>query len=409
MSKTTNKFSPEVRERAVRMVDEHRADYGSEWAAMTSIAGKIGCTAETLRRWCREEASRRAGPAAQTASDKDRLKLLEREVKELRRANEILRKASAYFCAGGARPPRQMVMSFIDSHREELGIEPICRELAVAPSSYHEHAARLADPAKRSARARRDDEIKQQIKRVHDDSSGLYGTRKVWHQMRREGATVAKCTIERLMRAMGLAGVRRGKTCVTTVSNPKAPCPLDKVNREFRVSRPNALWVVDFTYVHSWAGFVYVAFVIDAYARRIVGWKVSTAPTASFVLDALEQAIHARRPSPEDGLIHHSDRGVQYLAMNYTQRLAEAKLVPSVGSVGDSYDNALAETINGLYKAEVIWRQRSWPSASAVEMATLNWVEWFNNHRLFGPIGYIPPAEAEANYYATVETLDMVA
>jgi putative transposase len=167
--------------------------------------------------------------------------------------------------------------------------------------------------------------------------------------------------------------------------------------------------VVDFTYAHTWAGFVYVAFVIDAYARRIVGWKVSTAPTASFVLDALEQAIHARRPGPEDGLIHHSDRGVQYLAMNYTQRLAEAKLVPSVGSVGDSYDNALAETINGLYKAEVIWRQRSWPSASAVEMATLNWVEWFNNHRLFGPIGYIPPAEAEANYYAAVETLDMVA
>ena len=189
------------------------------------------------------------------------------------------------------------------------------------------------------------------------------------------------------MRAMGLAGIRRGKTTITTVSNPKAPCPLDKVNREFRVSRPNALWVVDFTYVHTWAGFVYVAFVIDAYARRIVGWKVSTAPTASFVLDALEQAIHARRPGPEDGLIHHSDRGVQYLAMNYTQRLAE--------------------TINGLYKAEVIWRQRSWPSASAVEMATLNWVEWFNNHRRFGPIGYIPPAEAEANYHATIETLDM--
>ena len=300
-------------------------------------------------------------------------------------------------------------MSFIDDHAKELGIEPICRELAIAPSSYHEHAARVADPQRRSARARRDDEIKQEIRRIHGDSSGLYGTRKVWHQMRREGATVAKCTVERLMRAMGLAGVRRGKSTVTTVSNPKAPCPLDKVNREFRVSRPNALWVVDFTYVHTWAGFVYVAFVIDAYARRIVGWKVSTAPTASFVLDALEQAIHARRPGPDDGLIHHSDRGVQYLAMNYTQRLAEAKLVPSVGSVGDSYDNALAETINGLYKAEVIWRQRSWPSASAVEMATLNWVEWFNNHRLFGPIGYIPPAEAEANYYATLETLDMVA
>ena len=300
-------------------------------------------------------------------------------------------------------------MAFIHTHREELGIEPICRELAIAPSSWHEHAARLADPGKRSARARRDDATMEQIRRVHEASFGLYGTRKVWHQLRREGIKVAKCTVERLMRAMGLAGIRRGKTCITTVSNPKAPCPLDKVNREFKVERPNALWVVDFTYVHTWIGFVYVAFVIDAYARRIVGWKVSTSATASFVLDALEQAIHARRPSAEDGLIHHSDRGVQYLAMSYTQRLAEAELVPSVGSVGDSYDNALAETINGLYKAEVIWRQRSWPNASAVEMATLNWINWFNNHRLFGPIGHIPPAEAEANYYAANETLDMVA
>lgn len=302
-----------------------------------------------------------------------------------------------------------MVMSFIDTHREELGIEPICRELAIAPSSYHEHAARLADPGRLPARARRDDELRQEIKRVHESSFGLYGTRKVWHQLRREGIVVAKCTVERLMRVMGLEGVRRGKTTVTTVSDPKAPCPLDKVNREFRVSRPNALWVVDFTYVHTWVGFVYVAFVIDAYARRIVGWKVSTSATAGFVLDALEQAIHARRPGPEDNLIHHSDRGTQYLAMNYTQRLAEANLVPSVGSVGDSYDNALAETINGLYKAEVIWRQRSWQSVSAVEMATLRWVNWFNNHRLFGPIGHIPPAEAEANYYADRETLDRVA
>ena len=288
-------------------------------------------------------------------------------------------------------------MSFIDTHREELGIEPICRELAIAPSSYHEHAARLADPGRRPSRARRDDELRQEIKRVHESSFGLYGTRKVWHQLRREGIVVAKCTVERLMRVMGLEGVRRGKTTVTTVSDPKAPCPLGKVNREFRVSRPNALWVVDFTYVHTWTGFVYVAFVIDAYARRIVGWKVSTSATAGFVLDALEQAIHARSPGPEHNLIHHSDRGTQYLAMNYTQRLAEANLVPSVGSVGDSYDNALAETINGLYKAEVIWRQRSWPSVSAVEMATLRWVDWFNNHRLFGPIGHIPPAEAEAN------------
>ena len=245
--------------------------------------------------------------------------------------------------------------------------------------------------------------------RVHKESFGLYGSRKVWHQMRREGIKVAKCTVERLMRAMGLAGVRRGKSCVTTISNPKAPCPLDKVNRAFKVGRPNALWVVDFTYVHTWAGFAFVAFVIDAFARRIVGWKVSATAAADFVLDALEQAIHARRPGPEDRLIHHSDRGVQYLAMSYTQRLAEANLVPSVGSVGDSYDNALAETINGLYKAEVIWRQRSWPSVSAVEMATLRWVDWFNNHRLFGPIGHVPPAEAEANHYAAIKALDMVA
>lgn len=242
-------------------------------------------------------------------------------------------------------------MAFIDAHREELGIEPICRELAIAPSSYHEHAGRLACPSKRSARARRDDEIREEIKRVHSASFGLYGSRKVWHQLRREGIQVAKCTVERLMRVMLLAGVRRRKTCVTTVSNPKAPCPLDKVNREFRVSRPNALWVVDFTYVNTWSGFVYVAFVIDAYARRVVGWKVSTSATAGFVLNAREQAIHARRPGPEDGLIHHSNRGVQYLAMTYTQRLAEANLVPSVGSFGDSYDNALAETINGLYTA----------------------------------------------------------
>ena len=207
-----------------------------------------------------------------------------------------------------------MMMAFIDAHREDLGIEPICRELAIAPSSYHEHAARLADPGRRPARARRDDEMRAQIKRVHEASFGLYGTRKVWHQLRCEGVVIAKCTVERLMAAMGLAGVRRGKKTITTVSDPKASCPLDKVNREFRVSRPNALWVVDFTYVHSWAGFVYVAFVIDAYARRIVGWKVSTSATAGFVLDALEQAIHARRPGPDDGLIHHSDRGVQYPA-----------------------------------------------------------------------------------------------
>ncbi len=291
-------------------------------------------------------------------------------------------------------------MSFIDDHRAELGIEPICRELAIAPSAYRCHAARRIDPEKRPARARVDDELTGHIRRVHEASFGLYGARKVWRQLLCEKVTVARCTVERLMKTMGLAGVRQGKSCITTVPDRKAACPLDKVNRTFRVERPNALWVVDFTYVHTWAGFVYVAFVIDAFARRIVGWKVSASATAGFVLDALEQAIHARRPTGRDELVHHSDRGSQYLAMSYTQRLAEAQLVPSVGSVGDSYDNALAETINGLFKAEVIWRQRSWPSLAAVEMATLRWVDWFNNHRLFGPIGYITPAEAETAYYA---------
>jgi putative transposase len=214
--------------------------------------------------------------------------------------------------------------------------------------------------------------------------------------------------VERLMRGMGLAGIRLGKTTITTVSDPKAPCPLDKVNREFRVSRPNALWVVDFTYVHTWTGFVYVAFVIDAFARRIVGWKVSNSATAGFVLDALKPSTSCS-PTFISKVLRRPVESAQYLAMSYTQRLAEAELVPSVGSVGDSYDNALAETINGLYKAEVIWRQRSWPNASAVEMATLRWIDWFNNHRLFGPIGHIPPAEAEANYYAAIDNLDVVA
>ena len=291
-------------------------------------------------------------------------------------------------------------MSFIDAHREELGVEPICRELAIAPSSYHEHAARLADPGKRPARARRDDEMREAIKRVHENSFGLYGARKVWHQMRREGIKVAKCTVERLMRAMGLAGVRRGKTTVTTISNPKAPCPLDKVNREFKVSRPNALWVVDFTYVHTWSGFVYVAFVIDVFARRIVGWRVSASMRTDFVLDALEQAIHARGHDALAGLVHHSDQGTQYLSMRYTDRLADAHIAPSVGRRGDAYDNALAESVIGLFKTEVIQRKGPWRSLEAVEFATLVWVDWFNHRRLLGPIGDVPPAEFEAMYYA---------
>ena len=239
-----------------------------------------------------------------------------------------------------------------------------------------------------------------QVQRVWDENFEVYGVRKVWRQMRREDFAVARCTVQRLMKRLGLKGVIRGKAVRTTVSDPKAPCPLDHVNRKFHAERPNALWVSDFTYVSTWQGFVYVAFVVDVFARRIVGWKASSSARTDFVLDALEQALYARRPVGPGRLVHHSDRGVQYVSIRYTERLAEAGLEPSVGSVGDSYDNALAETINGLYKAEVIHRRSSWRTREEVEWATLNWVDWFNNRRLLEPIGNIPPAEAEANYYS---------
>jgi transposase InsO family protein len=299
--------------------------------------------------------------------------------------------------------------AFIDDHRDAYGVEPICRVLPIAPSTYHAHAARWKNPDLAPAREKRDRVLAPEVRRVFEENFSVYGVRKVWRQLRREGFDVARCTVARLMRAMGLHGVVRGKRVRTTVSDRAAPCPLDRVNRQFQAPRPNALWVSDFTYVTTWAGFVYVAFVIDAFARRIVGWRVSRSAHAGFVLDALEQALHARRPVDGDGLIHHSDRGVQYVSIKYTERLAEAGIEPSVGSVGDSYDNALAETINGLYKAEVIHRRGPWRSVEAVEFATLEWVDWFNNRRLLEPIGNIPPAEAEARYYAQSEELAMVA
>ena len=286
----------------------------------------------------------------------------------------------------------------VDEHRGVHGVEPICEVLQIAPSAYRRHAARSRDPALRSARAQRDARLMPAIKRVWDDNLQVYGADKVWRQMNREGVTVARCTVERLMRGLGLRGVRRGKGMRTTVADPKAPCPLDKVNRQFHAERPNQLWVSDFTYVSTWQGWLYEAFVVDVFARRIVGWRVSTSMTTDFVLDALEQALYARQHERDGSLIHHSDRGSQYVSIRYSERLAEAGVEPSVGSKGDSYDNALAETINGLYKAEVIHR-RTWKTREAVELATLTWVAWFNNQRLMGPLGYIPPAEAEANYY----------
>lgn len=301
------------------------------------------------------------------------------------------------------------MIAFIDDHREAYGVEPICRVLPIAPSTYHLHMAKRADPIKMSARARRDEALKIEIKRVFEDNYEVYGARKVWRQLQREGFDVARCTVERLMRDIGLQGVTRGKSLRTTISNKVLPCPLDRVNRQFQAPCPNALWVADFTYVATWAGFVYIAFVIDTYPRRIVGWRVSRSAQTGFVLDALEQALYDRQPVNRGGLIHHSDRGSQYLSIKYSERLAEAGIESSVGSVGDSYDNALAETINGLYKAEVNHRRGPWRSLEAVEFATLEWVDWFNNRRLLEPIGNIPPAEAEERYYAMQEEPAMAA
>ena len=295
------------------------------------------------------------------------------------------------------------MISFIDEHRAVLGVEPICRVLPIAPATYYDTLAKRADVDRLSIRARNDMALKIEIRRVFNENFRVYGVRKVWRQLQREGFSVARCTVARLMRTMGLQGIIRGKPVKTTVSDKAAPCPLDRVNRHFKAPRPNMLWLSDFTYVATWQGFVYVAFVIDAFARRIVGWRVSKTAHAGFVLDALEQALHDRQPTHRGGLVHHSDRGVQYVSIRYTERLAEAGIEPSVGSVGDSYDNALAETINGLYKAEVIHRRGLWRNFEAVEFATLEWVDWFNRRRLLEPIGNIPPAEAEERYYAELD------
>lgn len=271
--------------------------------------------------------------------------------------------------------------------------------LQVAPSGYRRHAAQRRNPALLPSRTRHEQALLPQIERVWHANLQVYGADKVWRQLQREGVAVARCTVERLMRRQGWRGVIRGKVVRTTVPDAKAVCPLDRVNRQFKADRPNQLWVSDFTYVSTWQGWQYVAFVIDVFARRIVGWRVSSSMHTDFVLDALEQALYARQPERNDALIHHPDRGSQYVSIRYSERLAEAGINASVGSKGDSYDNALAETINGLYKAELIHRRAPWKTKESLEIATLEWVSWFNHQRLLAPIGYIPPAEAEANYY----------
>jgi putative transposase len=290
------------------------------------------------------------------------------------------------------------MVAFVDEHRDEHGVEPICKVLPIAPSTYYEHQARAEDPNRRPAREKRDDELRSQIQRVFDENQAVYGADKVWHQLGREKVDVARCTVERLMRGMGLRGAVRGRAFkITTVADETAIRPPDLVHREFKAMRPNQLWVADITYVATWVGFAYIAFVVDVFSRCIVGWRVSSSLRSDLALDALEQALHAR---PHDNkLVHHSDRGTQYVSIRYTERLAAAGIERSVGSVGDSYDNALAETINGLYKTEVIRRRGPWHNVDDVEYATLVWVDWFNNRRILEPLGYVPPAEFEAAYY----------
>ncbi|EMF4722017.1 TPA: IS3 family transposase, partial [Escherichia coli] len=383
MTKNT-RFSPEVRQRAIRMVLESQGEYDSQWAAICSIAPKIGCTPETLRVWVRQhERDTGGGDGGLTTAERQRLKELERENRELRRSNDILRQASAYFGEGGVRPPLEKVMPLLDKLRKLYGVGPVCSELHIAPSTYYHCQQQRHHPDKRSARAQRDDWLKKEIQRVYDENHKVYGVRKVWRQLLREGIRVARCTVARLMAVMGLAGVLRGKKVRTTISR-KAVAAGDRVNRQFVAERPDQLWVADFTYVSTWQGFVYVAFIIDVFAGYIVGWRVSSSMETTFVLDALEQALWARRPS---GTVHHSDKGSQYVSLAYTQRLKEAGLLASTGSTGDSYDNAMAESINGLYKAEVIHR-KSWKNRAEVELATLTWVDWYNNRRLLGRLGH---------------------
>ncbi|MHC8863358.1 IS3 family transposase (plasmid) [Escherichia coli] len=404
MTKNT-RFSPEVRQRAIRMVLESQGEYDSQWAAICSIAPKIGCTPETLRVWVRQhERDTGGGDGGLTTAERQRLKELERENRELRRSNDILRQASAYFCEGGVRPPLEKMMPLLDKLREQYGVGPLCSELHIAPSTYYHCQQQRHHPDKRSARAQRDDWLKKEIQRVYDENHKVYGVRKVWRQLLREGIRVARCTVARLIAVMGLAGVLRGKKVRTTISR-KAVVAGDRVNRQFVAERPDQLWVADSTYVSTWQGVVYVAFIIDVFAGYIVGWRVSSSMETTFVLDALEQALWARRPS---GTVHHSDKGSQYVSLAYTQRLKEAGLLASTGSTGDSYDNAMAESINGLYKAEVIHR-KSWKNRAEVELATLTWVDWYNNRRLLERLGHTPPAEAEKAYYASIGNDDLAA
>ncbi|WP_153560752.1 IS3 family transposase, partial [Acinetobacter baumannii] len=400
---TKLKYTPEIRERAVQLLIESEKDYPSTWAAITAIAPKIGCTPETLRAWHQKHLDQQNPIKVQQIYDQEKMKQMEREIKELKRANEILRKAAGFFRPGGARPPTQIMVDFIHNNKDLYGVDAICRILPIAASTYY-RTLDLCDEKHcfaREHRAKRDLHDlhhAEEIKRIWKESSGRYGVRKVWQKLKREGYIIARCTVARLMKNLGIQGVWRGKNKQTTRSRDDQKRAPDLVKRNFRADQPNHLWVADFTYIQTNSGWVYTAFIIDVFSRAIVGWKVSTRMNTDMVLDALEQALHDR--GMPKNVIHHSDRGVQYLSIRYTNRLEAANLRASVGTTGDSYDNALAETVNGLYKTEVIeYLKADWQGLADVQLATLNWVDWFNKKRVHSALGYVSPFEFEAMYY----------
>ncbi|WP_405531042.1 IS3 family transposase [Streptomyces canus] len=396
-------YPAELRVRAVRMVAEIRPNYPTEWAAMKAVAAKLGIgAAETVRTWVRKaqvDTGQRPGTTSEEAAE---IKRLRAENAELRRANEILKAASA-FPRGRARPAVEALVAFIDEFKRVFGVEPICRVLSghglkIATSTYY--AAKNRAP---SARAMRDADLKVQIGRVHADNYGVYGVRKVWRQLHREGIGAARCTVARLKRDLGLEGARRGKKIRTTVRDDGQERAGDLLRRDFTAARPNERWVADFTYVATWSGIVYVAFVVDVFSRTIVGWSAATSNRAKLVLNALDMALwrRGRAGTPAGpGLVHHSDAGSQYTSFAFTAHLLDAGIDASIGTVGDALDNALIESQIGLYKTELIKPRKPWHGLSDVELATAEWVDWFNNQRLHTAIGDIPPHEHETNYYA---------
>ncbi|MCD1144992.1 IS3 family transposase [Kocuria sp. LUK] len=394
------KYPDELRERATRMAVEARRDPATKAGALARIGQQLGINPETLRNWVRQAEVDEGYRPGTTTDDAQRMAELEREVRELRRANAILRSASG-FLRGGARPPTQQVVAYIDAHKDEFGVEPICRGLQdagvqIAPSTYY--AAKTRPP---SARSISDATTTEVIQKVHADNYGVYGVSKVHAELRRQGHRTARCTVHRLMRAAGLRGITRAKGPRTTVAGTGPETRPDLVERAFTADAPDRLWVADITYCRTFAGWVYAAFVIDVFSRRVVGWQLSTSLRTDLALDALEMGLWTRAHQGHDtsGVIHHSDKGVQYVAVRYTQRLAEAGAVASVGSTSDSYDNALAEAFNSLFKAELIRHKGPWKSIDDLEIAVAEYVDWFNHRRLHGEIRLVPPAEFEDAYY----------